>query len=66
MVEGLPSLKNERATCEGCALGKKHREEFPTHTDKMKRDILELMHTDVCGPLQTKSLGGHKYSAREA
>ena len=29
-------LKSEHVECEGCALGKQHREEFPTHTDKMK------------------------------
>jgi transposase InsO family protein len=61
MVEGLPLLKNEYSTCEGCALGKMHREEFPTHTDKRKRDILELVHTNVCGPMQTRSLGGAYY-----
>ena len=26
MVEGLPSLKNKLSTCEGCALGKQHKE----------------------------------------
>jgi hypothetical protein len=61
MVEGIPVLKNEYSTCEGCALGKMHREEFPTHIDKRKRDILELVHTDVCGPMQTRSLGGAYY-----
>ena len=61
MVDGLPSLKNKRAPCEGCALGKQHREEFPTHIEKTKRDILELVHTDVFRPLQTRSLGGASY-----
>ena len=37
MVEGLPHIKNEHITCEGCALGKQHREEFPIHTDQRKR-----------------------------
>ena len=61
MVEGIPLLKNERATCDGHAPGKQHKEEFPTHTNKIKRDILELIHTDACGPLQMKSLGGASY-----
>ena len=61
MVEGIPSLKNECATCEGCALGKQHREEFPTHTDKIKRDILELINTYVCGALRTNSLRGASF-----
>ena len=62
MVEGLPSLKNKRAICDGCALGKKHREDFPTHLDKKKRDILELMHTNVCGPYKQSPLEEHHIS----
>ena len=42
MVEVLSIIKNEYSTCEGCALGKMNREEFPTHTDKRNRDVLEL------------------------
>lgn len=44
--------------CQECALCKKHRENFSSHTNKRKRDILELVHTYVCGPMQTRSLGG--------
>ena len=61
MVEGLPMFKSEHVECEGCALGKQHREEFPMHIDKRKREILELVHTDVCGPMKTRSLGGAYY-----
>jgi len=61
MVEGLPIIKNEHIDCESCALGKMHRDEFPSNPDRRKRDILELVHTDVCGPMQTKSLGGASY-----
>jgi transposase InsO family protein len=61
MVEGLPMLKNEKFTCDGCALGNMHRDEFPSNPDKKKRDVLDLVHTDVCGPMQTRSLGGAFY-----
>jgi hypothetical protein len=61
MVEGLPMLKNEYVACEGCALGKMHRDEFPSNPDRRRRDVLELVHTDVCGPMQTRSLGGAYY-----
>lgn len=47
MVEGLPVFKKEHTKCDGCALGKKHRNEFPISTYKRKRDILELVHIDV-------------------
>jgi hypothetical protein len=61
MVEGLPMLKNEYVACEGCALGKMHKDEFPSNFDRRKIDVLELVHTDVCGPMQTRSLGGAYY-----
>jgi hypothetical protein len=61
MVKGLPVFKNEHVECDGCALGKQHRNEFPMRTDKWKRYFLELVHIDVCGSMQTKSLGGASY-----
>jgi hypothetical protein len=61
MVEGLPMLKNEKVACDGCALGKMHRDEFPSNLDKKKRDVLDLVHTDICGPMQTRSLEGAFY-----
>ena len=51
MVEGLPMLKNEYASCEGCVLGNMHRDEFPSNSDRRKRDVLELLHTDIYGPM---------------
>ena len=61
MVEGLPVMKCEHLPCEACALGKQHREEFPVHIEKRQYDILELIHTDAYGPMQTRSLGGASY-----
>jgi hypothetical protein len=61
MVEGLPMLKNENVACDGCALGKMHRDEFSSNPDRKKRDVLYLVHTDVCGPTQTRYLGGAFY-----
>eukprot|EP00253_Pinus_taeda_P027661 PITA_27661 len=34
-----------------------HRDEFPLHVNRKERDILELVHIDICGPMQTRSLG---------
>ena len=31
------------------------------HKEKKQREIIELIHTNVCGPMQTKSLGGTRY-----
>ena len=49
MVDGLPMLKNENVTCEGCAIGKMHRDEFPSNPDRKERDVLDLVHfVDLC------------------
>ena len=61
MVEGLHVLKNEHIECEVCALVKQHRNEFPVHKEKQQREIIELIHTDVCGRMQTMSLSGTRY-----
>ena len=61
MVDGFPVLKNEHIDCEGCALGKMHKDEFPSNLNRIKRDILVLVHTDICGAMQTRSLGGAYY-----
>jgi hypothetical protein len=61
MVEGLPVIKNVHLECSACALGKQHRDAFPVHQEKIHNDLLELIHTDVCGPMQTKSLGSSSY-----
>jgi hypothetical protein len=59
MVEGLPMLKNKiGCACDGCALGNMHKDEFPSNPDRKKRDVLDLGHTNVCGPMKTRSLGG--------
>jgi len=61
MVEGLPIFHNIQLNCDGCALGKMHREQFPVHDRRKETNILELVHTDICGPMQTRSLGGAYY-----
>lgn len=63
MVRDLPMLKQVHNDCDVCTLGKMHREEFPVRVERKQRDILELVlvFTDLCGPMQTKSLGGALY-----
>ena len=48
------------ALCEPCTLGKQHRLPFNTSTSATKAP-LELLHTDLCGPLPVASAGGSLY-----
>ena len=61
MVHGLPTIQEAKEVCEGCAIGKHHRESFPKGKAWRASTPLELVHTDVCGPMKTKTHGGNRY-----
>jgi hypothetical protein len=61
MVTGLPELQVEHdGICRGCALGKNAKGYFP-RSDNRSKGILDLVHSDVCGPMTVASLGGFMY-----
>ena len=47
----------DKKSCEGCALGKQHRQPFPKKSDRITCKPLELIHTDLCGPMSIPSVG---------
>ena len=47
--------------CEGCALGKMAKTSFPKKSLNRARKPLEIVHTDLCGPMQVPSHGGSRY-----
>jgi hypothetical protein len=58
MVEGIPKLKStHEGICKGCALGKNIKKPFPSSNNRSK-ETLDLIHSDVCGPMPVRSLGG--------
>ena len=63
--ESLQGIDNEKMTelsfCEGCLAGKMCREPFPTVGEIGSTRKLQLVHSNVCGPMQTQSIGGAKY-----
>ena len=61
MVYGLPSIEPLKTTCESCILAKKHREKFPMGNSYRAKHPLEIVHSDLCGPMQTPSLSGKLY-----
>ena len=44
-----------------CLRGKQHREAIPKVSSGRASELLELVHTDLCGPMQTQSPGGALY-----
>ena len=60
MVSSLPSCKApEKHVCEGCILGKMQRASFPIDGSIIAERKLQLVHSDVCGPMRTQSFGNH-------
>ena len=47
--------------CESCVNGKIHRCRFPTTGRRRGEEPLSIVHSDVCGKVNTKSLGGNEY-----
>ncbi|BBH07457.1 BURP domain-containing protein [Prunus dulcis] len=63
MVNGLPEIKETIDVCEGCIMGKQHRNSFPRQSTWRAKAPLELIHTDICGKMQTPSLSQYRFKA---
>ena len=62
IVHGMKTESSEfNRDCEGCALGKQTRDPFSKKGTEPAAEILDLVHSDVCGPMQITSDGGAKY-----
>ncbi|GJR21154.1 putative RNA-directed DNA polymerase [Tanacetum coccineum] len=47
--------------CSHCLAGKQTRRAFKSRPSFRTENILDLVHSDVCGPMKTKTLGGCSY-----
>ena len=47
-------------TCEPCLMGKMTKTLF-SRTIEQATDLLEIIHTDVCGPMSVEARGGYHY-----
>ena len=45
---------------EGCAMGKQHRQPFPKKAQSIITGLLELIHSNVCGPIDVPSVVGSR------
>ena len=59
----IPMAKDKSSNpCDCCLFGKQNRVSFQKNSTR-KLEKLELIHYDVCGPMEVDSLGGNKYFA---
>jgi hypothetical protein len=61
MVKGLPNLKDIEDKCSDCLIGKQHRDNIPKQANWRASKKLELVHSDICGPINPQSNGGNRY-----
>lgn len=50
-----------KSQCEVCLEAKMTRLPFPKESLSTSKEVLDLIHTDVCGPMQTKTSRGFRY-----
>jgi len=60
MVDGF-TFKGKFLNCTSCIKGKMHRQPFPKGKAKRAKELLGIVHSDVCGPMNAPSIGGSRY-----
>nr|XP_034195290.1 uncharacterized protein LOC117611448 [Osmia lignaria] len=60
-VKGLENVKMDSEQCPGCCVGKSTKAPCKKISGRQSNEILELTHSDICGPIQVSSIGGARY-----
>ncbi|WVZ24094.1 hypothetical protein V8G54_002638 [Vigna mungo] len=61
MVSGMPCISLPMNACKSCLAGKQPRKSFKTRIETRSKECLDVVHADICGPLETPSLAGNRY-----
>ena len=61
LVKDMPPISEVDSKCEGCELGKSRRLPFSKAGVTRATHKLEIVHSDICGPMSTPSWSGNKY-----
>ena len=61
LLSGMMSTHLQK--CAHCLAGKQNRVSFKSHPSSRQQNILDLVHSDLCGPMKTSTLGGSLYFA---
>ncbi|MCO5569407.1 hypothetical protein L7F22_023119 [Adiantum nelumboides] len=62
LCRGLPSSLSPIDLYEGCLLGKARHQPFP-RSPSLSSQVNQLVHSDLCGPMETQSITGSFYFA---
>ncbi|GKF95738.1 retrovirus-related pol polyprotein from transposon TNT 1-94, partial [Tanacetum coccineum] len=62
LVRGLPKLKFEKdRLCFACAMGKGKKKSYKPKSEDTNQEELNLLHMDLCGPMNVASVNEKKY-----
>ena len=61
MVRGLPNFHFSDHLSRNCVAGKHNRSAFPHESEYKASKRLQLIHGDICGPIQPSTVGGRRY-----
>lgn len=61
MVVGLPAMKTTMEKCQTCIVGKQHRSAIPKKSLWRASKPLQLIHSDICGPITPASHSDKRY-----
>jgi transposase InsO family protein len=61
MVKGLPKFKGSQTVCEDCLKRRQHRDPFPSESSWRASTTLQLVHANICGPINPSSNSKKRY-----
>ena len=62
MVNGLAIKGTEdKVACDGCLIGIQYRESFAKRSENRANEVLQIIHSDVRGPLENVSISQSRY-----
>ena len=61
LVDRLPRIRIPHRICERCLTSKQLRNSFKSESPTRVIEVLGVVYSDVCGPLEVCSMGGNKY-----
>jgi len=61
LILGVTKLNVLEKVCDVCLIGKQSKNAFSSNTAHRSTEILNVIYSDVYGPLEVCSLGGNNY-----
>ena len=61
IIEGFPLIKSSQGVCNGCLVGKHPERRYEVGKERRVASSLELIHSDIFGPMPTTSMNGSIY-----